>query len=266
MTYVARFLGNIPELYDRHMGPVLFEPYALDVAQRVPAGARRILEIAAGTGRVTRHLLAGLPPDGALVATDLNEPMIAIAQTMIPANSQLSWKTADAQALPFEDHSFDVVVCQFGLMFVPDKLLALREMRRVLADRGTLLLSVWDELGRNPGSKRLHEMAFALMPDNPPSFMATPFSMSDAQVLRSLASEAGFSDVRVDSVVKTGAAVSASDLAIGFVRGNPLFNQLVERGIDADAFQMQVAGVLASEFGESPCKSPLSAHVLTAIA
>jgi len=267
MSSITRFVGSIPELYDRHMGPVLFEPYARDLAARLPAGSRRVLEIAAGTGRVTRHLLGALASDAELVATDLNEPMIAIAQQQL-VDSRVRWQAADAQALPFktDDEPFDVVVCQFGLMFVPDKVLALREMRRVLRTGGTLLLSVWDELGRNPASKRLHELAFALMPENPPAFMATPFSMSDAQVLRSLATEAGFSEVRIDTVVKTGEAVSAADLATGFVRGNPLWGQLVERGVDAEAFHAQVAAMLAQEFGDMPCKSPMSAHVLTAVA
>jgi ubiquinone/menaquinone biosynthesis C-methylase UbiE len=267
MASLARFVGSIPELYDRHMGPVFFEPYALDLAGRLPAGTRRILEIAAGTGRVTRHLLGPLAHDGVLVATDLNEPMIAEAQKRV-IDSRVTWRTADAQALPFkgDDEPFDVVVCQFGLMFVPDKLLALREMRRVLRPGGTLLLSVWDELGRNPAHKRLHELAFQLTPENPPVFMATPFSMSDAQALRSMASDAGFSSVKLDTVVKTGEGVSAMDIATGFVRGNPLWNQLVERGIDADAFQAHVASVLAQEYGDMPCKSPMSAHVLTAVA
>jgi ubiquinone/menaquinone biosynthesis C-methylase UbiE len=262
---VPRFVGPIPALYDRHMGPVLFEPYAKDIAARVPATAKRVLELAAGTGRVTRHLAAALPPDGELVATDLYEAMLAIAQANV-TDARVTWKPADMLALPLPDGSFDAVVCQFGLMFVPDKLRALREMKRVLVPGGTLLLSVWDELGRNPASQRLHQLANALMVDDPPIFMATPFSMCDAAALKTLAIDAGFDAPRVETVVKTGVAESAAHLAHGFVRGNPLWNQLVERNLDGDAFEAQVASALASEFGESPCKSPLSAHVLTAVA
>lgn len=262
---VPRFSGSIPALYDRHMGPVLFEPYARDVAARLPGTATRVLEIAAGTGRVTRHLVAALPPGGALVATDLYDAMLAEARTRI-TDARVTWQSADMQALPFPDRAFDAIVCQFGLMFVPDKPLALREMHRVLAPGGTLLLSVWDSLEKNPASKRLHELAYALMVDDPPTFMATPFSMPDPAVLVTLASGAGFSGVRVDTVEKIGEATSAIDQATGFVRGNPLWNQLVDRGIDADAFQATVAGVLAREFGEAPCRSAMSAHVLTATA
>jgi len=266
MSSITRFAGQIPELYDRHMGPVLFEPYARDLAARMPTATRRLLEIAAGTGRVTRHLLGALPADGELIATDLNEPMIVEAQRRLPADSRLRWQTADAQGLPFGEAMFDVVACQFGLMFVPDKPLALREMRRVLRRGGTLLLSTWDDLTRNPATKVLHELAYAETPSDPPTFMKTPFSMPDPVALRALVEAAGFAAVRVDTVAKTGEASSAADLATGFVRGNPLWNQLVERGIDADAFQARVEDGLRRAFGDTPCRSALSAHVVTAVA
>lgn len=265
MTSVARFVGSIPALYDRFMGPTLFEPYAQDLAARMPAGATRVLEIACGTGRVTRHLLASLPAGATMVATDLNQPMIDEAQKSL-VDPRLSWKAADAQALPFPDGSFDAIFCQFGLMFVPDKLLAMREMKRVLVPGGTLLLSVWDSLANNPASQRLHQLAYETMVDNPPTFMALPFSMHDLRALDALAAEARFSSHNVVTVPLPGIAASANDLATGFVRGNPLYLQLVERSIDADAFQAKVAAALAAEFGESPCKTPMSAHVLTAVA
>jgi len=260
----TRFVGPIPELYDRHLGPVLFEPYARDLAARMPSTARRILEIAAGTGRVTRHLLAGLAPGGDLVATDLNEPMLVEARHRLPADPRLHWQAADAQALPFAAATFDVVACQFGLMFVPDKELAVREIRRVLKPGGTVLLSTWDDLAKNPASDALHELAFAALPENPPMFMRTPFSMSDAAALPALFS--GFASARVETVAQIADASSASDFATGLVRGNPIWNQLIERAIDADAFQTRVEERLRRDFGDAPCRSPLSAHVLTAVA
>ncbi len=259
------FVGQIPELYDRHLGPVLFEPYARDLAARLPKKARTVLEIAAGTGRVTRQLLATLPSDGALVATDLNDPMLVEAQRQVPVDSRARWQIADAQALPFADSAFDVIVCQFGLMFVPDKALAVGEMRRVLKQGGTLLLSTWDELARNPATHALHELASAELPADPPTFMLTPFSMPDPAALRALFETGGFRDVRVDTVAQTAVASSAADLAMGFVRGNPLWNQLLERNIDAEAFQQRVEERLRREFGDAPCVSALSAHVVTAV-
>ncbi len=265
MSNDTRFVGPIPELYDRHLGPCLFEPYARDLAMRVPHAARRILEIAAGTGRVTRHLLSNLVADGELLATDLNEPMLAVAQKHVGTDPRLTWKTADAQALPVADDSIDAVVCQFGLMFVPDQALAMREIKRVLVPGGILLLSVWDDLANNPASKLLHELAFKASPDDPPVFMKVPFALTGHDLER-LATEARFLGIRVDTVKQTGEAESAAHLAHGFVRGNPLWNQLVDRGVDAAGLEAEVASALAHSFGDKPCRTPLSAHVLTAFA
>ena len=130
----ARFQGTIPDLYDRHLGPVIFRPYAEDLAQRlIVSDADRVLETACGTGILTKELRARLPRAARLVATDLNEPMIAYAGTKLADMDEIEWQTADAAALPFPPDSFDAVVCQFGVMFVPDKAAAFREARRVLA-------------------------------------------------------------------------------------------------------------------------------------
>jgi hypothetical protein len=145
------------------------------------------------------------------------------------------------------------VVCQFGLMFVPDKPLAMREMRRVLRSGGTLPLTTWDDIARNPASQLLDELAFAELPADPPMFMQVPFSMPDPAELRALADAAGFTRVTVETVAKSGEASSAADLAIGFVRGNPLWNQLVERDIDAHGVQQRFADGLRRTFGDAPC-------------
>lgn len=266
MSSETRFVGPIPELYDRHLGPVLFEPYASDLTARLPPSSRRWLEIAAGTGRVTRHLLAALPADGELVATDLNQPMLDEARRRLPDDPRVRLHVADAQALPFDAGTFDVVAFQFGLMFVPDKPLALREIRRVLRPGGTLLLSTWNDLALNPATVVVDELAFAELPANPPMFMRTPFSMPDPIALRVLVEAAGFATVHVDTVAQIAEATSAADLAIGMVRGNPLWNQLNERGIDAAGFEVRIAEALRRAFGDAPCRSLLSAHVVTAIA
>lgn len=259
------FTGTIPALYDRHLGPALFEPYAIDLARRLPATARDVLEIAAGTGRVTRQLLSVMAPEARLVATDLNAAMIERAAAVI-ADPRVTWQVADAQQLPVPDASRDAVVCQFGLMFVPDKPLALREMRRALRPGGTLLLSTWNALEKNPWSQQLHALVTAAMPSDPPLFMLTPFSMPDPAALRALVTEAGFAEARVDTVELVGEASSAAHLATGMVRGNPLAGQLAERGMAADEMVTRVAEMLVREFGDAPCRASLSAHVVTAIA
>jgi ubiquinone/menaquinone biosynthesis C-methylase UbiE len=207
-----------------------------------------------------------LPGDGELVATDLNQPMLDEARRRLPDDPRVRWQAADAQALPFDTGTFDAVACQFGLMFVPDKPLALREMRRVLRSGGMLLLSTWHDLALNAATAVVDELAFAELPANPPMFMRTPFSMPDPIALRALVEAAGFATVHVDTVAQTAEATSAADLAIGMVRGNPLSIQLAERGIDAAGFESRVAEALRRAFGDAPCRSSLSAHVVTAIA
>ena len=167
----ARFQGTIPDLCDRHLGPVIFRPYAEDLAQRLMVSdADRVLETACGTGILTKELRARLPRAARLVATDLNEPMIAYAGTKLADVDEIEWQTADAAALPFPPDSFDAVVCQFGVMFVPDKAAAFREARRVLAKGGMLVFNVWDRLDENPFAAIANRVIDAHFPANPPNF------------------------------------------------------------------------------------------------
>ena len=252
------FVGTIPAIYEAHLGPALFEPYAIDLAARVPPGST-VLELACGTGRVTKHLAAVADK---LVATDLNAPMLFEAQRHVDAKN-VQWLPVDAQELPFAAEQFDVVAMQFGLMFVPDKARAVAEMRRVLRPGGRVVLSTWDHTANNPATKLLHDLAMAEVPGDPPMFMTVPFSMPVPDALR--AWFAHFARVELETVRKTSESPSAAHLAHGFVCGNPLHTQLVERNVDADAFEAKVAAALAEAYGDSPCRTPLSAHVVTAI-
>ena len=166
----SAFSGSIPALYHDHLGPMLFRPYAEDMARRVAAlGPRRILETAAGTGIVTEALAHALP-EAQIVATDLNQAMLDVAAPRL-ASGRVTLQQADAQALPFEDAAFDAIVCQFGVMFFPDRIGAYREARRVLAPGGTFLFNVWGSLEENPVSQLIAETVAGLFPDNPPSFL-----------------------------------------------------------------------------------------------
>lgn len=262
----ARFVGSIPENYDRYLGPVLFEPCARDLARRVPAkpGAR-VLEIACGTGIVTRYLRERLPRDARLVATDLNPPMIEIARRKLEGVKGIDWQPADACALPFAAGSFDVVVCEFGLMFVPDKPLALREARRVLSPGGTFLFNVWDSLDRNTFAKLAHEKVNSFFESDPPTFYQVPFSLYDAEALRQPLADAGFDKVTIEAVAFTGESPGARDLARGLIEGNPVGNTIRERpGMNVDAVIDAVAALLAREFGDRPTRIPLHEIVVTA--
>ena len=200
MSNAAEFTGSIPERYDTYLGPWLFEPYAADLVARLPAReGLRVLELAAGTGIVTRRLREALPPSATLVATDLNEAMVDYARLAV-ASSSIVWQQADAEALPFDDGAFDVVVCQFGFMFLPDKVQGFREARRVLGAGGLLLANVWHARDENPYAQCAQELLDELFPDDPPRFLDTPYGYGDHDRLRSDLAEAGWEDVRLEAV------------------------------------------------------------------
>ena len=188
------FAGSIPENYQRYLVPLIFEDYAADLAGRLelPDGGA-VLETACGTGVVTRHLLAGLGDGARLTATDLNPGMIAQARTVLGEAPALALQEADATDLPFDDGAFDAVVCQFGVMFFPDKAKGYAEAARVLKPGGQYLFNVWDSLAHNRLSQAAHETVGALFPDDPPNFLELPFGYHDLSAILRALQAAGFS-------------------------------------------------------------------------
>src|ERR1044071_4682713 len=189
------FAGSIPENYDRHMVPLIFEPYARDMAQKASAfSPRAVLETAAGSGVVTRALASKLSPDARYVATDPNQPMLDYAATRQKQDDRITWRQADAQALPFEDATFDLVCCQFGAMFFPDRPSAYREARRVLRPGGRFLLNVWDRIEENVFANDVTNALAEVYPSDPPRFLArTPHGYHDTALIRAELEKAGFS-------------------------------------------------------------------------
>jgi len=255
------FSGSVPANYDRYLGPVLFEPYALELVGRVPApDGVRVLELACGTGRVTRRLRQALPETATLQATDLNEPMVDYARAAVPEPG-IAWQAADAQALPFPDGSFDVVVCQFGLMFLPDKVQGLREARRVLAPGGLLIASVWEPVDAHAHMRAIAVALDDLFAGSPPRFVDVPHGYNDRDRIRSDFAAAGWSDVEIELVRLVGESPSSRELALGFTVGSPLAHELAERNADPGA----VADRLTEELGdEVPYEVELAALLLTA--
>jgi ubiquinone/menaquinone biosynthesis C-methylase UbiE len=261
----AAFVDGIPQNYDRYLGPLLFHGFADDLAARLDVKAGlRVLETACGTGIVTARLARRLGGHGTLVATDLNEPMLAQARTKMPG-AAIEWRRADATALPFDDASFDAVACQFGLMFYPDKAKGVREAWRVLRPGGVYLFNVWDVMARNPAARITHEVAAEMFPSDPPRFYLVPFSLAETRQVSAWLSDAGFQDVAPIPVTTTGTSESAESAATGLIDGNPIAAAIVERRADAlpDA-RAEVARRVAAELGARPVRNPMRAFVFAA--
>jgi len=265
MSGDAAFVGNIPQHYDQGLGPMIFVDYAADLARRAAAGQpARVLETAAGTGIVTRRLRDVLPAGTRLTATDLNPPMLEIARTKFRPGELVEFQPADATALPFADNSFDAVVCQFGVMFYPDKEKSYREVYRVLAPGGRYLFNVWDSHSHNPFGQIAHDTVGRFFPVDPPQFQKVPFSYPFDRARESLA-QAGFTGIDTALVKLEKEVPKAETFARGLVYGSPIIDQVRTRGgVDPE----EIVGTLVEEFhrafGPDPGRMPLQAMVFSA--
>lgn len=261
------FAGSIPELYDSHLVPLIFEPYAADLAQRVAAlYPSRVLETAAGTGAVTRAMAQALPLHAELVATDLNQPMLDRAAA-VGTHRPVKWQQADAARLPFEDASFDIVVCQFGVMFFPDKARAFAEARRVLRRGGVLLFNVWDRIEENEFAHTVTTVLAGLFPADPPLFMArTPHGYFDREAISRDLAAAGFDSApRIETIAARSRAVSARVAAIAYCQGTLLRNEIEARsGANVVQATSACAAAIAERFGAGPVDGKIQAHVVCA--
>jgi ubiquinone/menaquinone biosynthesis C-methylase UbiE len=265
----TQFAGSIPEMYDRLMVPLIFEPYARDLAQRVRAlKPQSILEIAAGTGVVTRALAASLPATTRIVVTDLNQPMLDYAKANLTGDSRLTWQQADAQDLPFEASSFDAVVCQFGAMFFPDKVKAYGEARRVLKPGGRYVFNVWDKISENDFADEITKALASYFPDDPPRFMArTPHGYHEPQPIRDALVTAGFSNIFVETVDAVSRAASPLDVAVAYCQGTPWRNEIEARDASRlDDATKHAAAALQRRFGRGPIEGRIRAIVIAATA
>ena len=262
----AAFVGSVPENYDRHLGPLLFHGFADDLVARVAiTPGIRVLETACGTGIVTERLARRLAGQGTLVATDLNEPMLAHARGKNLRGAAIDWRQADATALPFDDASFDAVVCQFGLMFYPDKLAGVREAWRVLRAGGQYVFNVWDALTTSPAARITHETVAEIFPSDPPQFYTVPFSLADTTRVSAWLTDAGFVNVAPARVTATGTSPSAADAATGLIDGNPIGAAIVARRAGAlPEVKALIARRIAAELGDAPVRCTLRAFAFSA--
>jgi ubiquinone/menaquinone biosynthesis C-methylase UbiE len=259
------FAGSIPAIYDRYMVPMIFDPYAQLAADRATAlQPSRILETAAGTGVLTQALHRALP-HAQIVATDLNQPMLEQAARRV-SSPRVCFEQADALALPFDDESFDLVACQFGAMFFPDKVKGHCEARRVLRDGGTYLLVIWDRIERNVATRVAGRAVAALFPENSAAFYERiPFRYFDTTVIESDLRAAGFVHIAIDTVELRSRAGSARDAAIGLTQGTPMRSEIEKGGPDALAAATDAAQAALRQFETaSGLDAPMSAHIVTA--
>jgi SAM-dependent methyltransferase len=259
------FTASIAAQYERYLVPLIFEPYAADMAARVTSRSpRRVLEIAAGTGVVTRAMSATLARDVAIVATDLSQPMIDHAQTLGTARP-VEWRQADVLALPFDDQEFDAVVCQFGVMFFPHKSTAFAEAHRVLRPGGAFIFNVWDRIEDNEFADTVATAVASMFPGDPPSFLSrTPYGYSDRSAIQRDLSAGGFlAHAQVTTIAERSRADSGNIPAIAFCLGTPLKNEIEARDPTRVATAVDVSTqALVARFGDVGLDSRMQACIV----
>jgi SAM-dependent methyltransferase len=259
------FSGSIPSLYEKYLVPLIFESYATDVVNRLASKSLgHILEIAAGTGVVTRALTTALPESVSIVATDLNQAMLDQASS-IGTKRPVEWRQADAMQLPFQDEMFDAVVCQFGVMFFPDKPQAFSEARRVLKSGGVFIFNVWDRIEENEFADVITTSLESVFPDDPPLFLVrTPYGYYEHSTIEKDLANGGFiAPPRIDTVAARSRAESAQIPAIAYCQGTPLKNEIELRDASRlDEATDVAAEAIAQQFGRGAVDGKIQAHVV----
>jgi SAM-dependent methyltransferase len=266
MTSSIQFNKSIPQKYEDYLTPFIFDPYAEDLLERIGTKAgmtdlKNVLELACGTGSVTRQLLARLPSAAQLIATDLQPDMLDVAKRHLSAPN-ITWDTVDMTDIPYEDNRFDLIVCQFGLMLVPEKLKALTEMHRVLRPGGRLLSSVWSDIRHNQIWDITGSVIESFIGTNPMLQDPGPFSMADSSIGLELLKKAGFPDARAIAVDKTGKIETAAMAVKGITEGLPVFTAISQKDPSLPAkIQAALEVELVNRLGDHPLQSTLQALV-----
>jgi len=263
------FAGSVPENYDRYMVPLIFESYAADIARRAASlSPSAVLETAAGTGVVTRALAPKLSPGARYIVTDLNQPMVDYAASRQPSDARIKWGQADALSLPFDNAAFDLVCCQFGAMFFPDRIAGYREARRVLKPGGHFLFSVWDRIEENVFADDVTNALARIFPNDPPRFLArTPHGYHDQALIRRELEQAGFSHVTIETKADQSRASSPRIPAVAYCQGTVLRNEIEARAAGKlESATDYAESVLADKHGSGEVAAKIQAHVIMAVA
>lgn len=257
--------GTFPQHYDDNLGPFIFRPYALNLVSRIdPEGLNNVLELACGTGQVTAPLLDQLSAASQLIASDLSPDMMTVAKAKISAPN-VQWAQVDMTVIPYDDDTFDLVVCQFGIMFAPDKAKALSEMYRVLKPGGRLLFNTWGKIANNRVFQVFNEVMIRLMDTNLGAAAQGPFAMPDKEPVLALMEAAGFQNRRAESVAMVSEATSAAQAATGFFQGSVMSVTLMKNSpVMAAKIQHEIEQAFRHELGDTPMRTPLQAWVFDA--
>jgi len=261
------FVGSIPEIYDTYLVPLIFEAYANDLAERTAVLApKTVLETAAGSGVLARALAPRLAPEARYTVTDLNQPMLDHAASKQGPDSRITWHQADALDLPFGKSTFDAVVCQFGVMFFPDRVAGYAEALHVLKPGGRFIFNVWDKIETNEFADVVTQAAATVFPDDPPSFLARiPHGYYDFELIQEELLTAGFSKISIDTLEETSVAPSPRHPAVAYCQGTPLRNEIESR--DASLLEHvtdRATEAIAARFGNGPVSAMIRGHVVTA--
>lgn len=262
----SAFTGEIPQNYEKYLGPLIFQEYAEDLSRRINVpNAGVVLETAAGTGMATRQLRAAIQNDVRIVVTDLNEDMLDVAREKFESHDNIEFQTANALQLPFDDSVFDAVVCQFSVMFFPDKLAALQEAARVLKTDGVFLFNIWDSLEHNHLIRTVNKTLAEHFPESPPDFFNTPYGFHDIDLIKNLLNEAGFGDLEISVLPRTSKAETAQHVALGYVLGTPVRLQ-IEKGAPESLPDIvdAVEQAVSAEFGNTKINAKMQAIVFQA--
>ncbi|MBO9672828.1 MAG: methyltransferase domain-containing protein [Sphingobacteriaceae bacterium] len=257
----ANLPGGTATHYDEFFGPLFFEPYAIEVAKRIHSiPVSVVLEIAAGTGRVTRHIREHIPYSAKLIASDISDEMLVVAKKKL-SHFDIDWQSIDAQQLPFNDNSIDLIVCCFGYMFVPDKPKAFAEAYRVLKPGGMFLFTTWDKLENNAASYTVRSIAMKYLDGwSLPESHNLATSMNNEAIITPLLKDAGFAKISIEKVKLFSVSPTAKEAACGLVEWGPVYEEIKKHNPDCiDEIKIKVEKELAEKFGAAPMIAPISA-------
>lgn len=261
----AEFIGDIPRHYDLGLGPNLFVDFADRLTRACCDGtATNVIELAAGTGIVSRKLRDGLPPEASLLVTDLNAPMLEVARGKFSEGENVDFAVANAMDLSFGAAAFDLMVCQFGVMFFPDKPASFREAAGVLKPGGRYVFNVFSAMQENPYSQIAYGIPAQFFPGDPPGFYKVPFHYGNPEKVREDLKAAGWQGVSHETIRLKKKIVNPEDFARGLVYGNPLIDEIRNRGnVDPEAVATAVLRALNVTFGPTDMTMPLEATMFT---